>query len=69
MSGKVITLKRPAPKDDEPPREVWVVSGKLGPYFVASYREAAMEHAAELAESFPDEGPYRACKYVALPFS
>lgn len=53
----------------EPPREVWVVSTPTGPEFVASFREGAMDHASISAGDFPDNGPYRVCKYVAEPFS
>lgn len=52
----------------EPPREVWVVSSPIGPDFVALLRVEAMEHAAEMADEFPENGPYRVCKYVAEPF-
>lgn len=67
--GKVIGFDKAKAERQEPAREVWVVSSQSGPDFVAAYREAAMEHAAELAEEFPEQGPYRVCKYVALPFA
>jgi hypothetical protein len=54
---------------DEPPREVWVVSSPTGPDYVASYRQAAMEHASECAGDFPENGPYRVCRYIAEPFA
>jgi hypothetical protein len=67
--GKVIGFDKARGEKQEPPREVWVVSSPTGPDFVASYREAAMEHASELAGEFPESGPYRVCKYVAVPFA
>lgn len=55
--------------NEEPPREVWVVSSPTGPDFVASYRQGAMEHAAECAGEFPENGPFRVCRYIAEPFA
>jgi hypothetical protein len=59
--------------DDLPlPAEVWVVCdqmerGKYSATFVASYRQAAMEHAADMSEHAADcamFGPFRVARYV-----
>lgn len=56
---------------DAPAKEVWVVFGGEGAEFVATYRQAAMEHAAELAggDITSEFGPYRVARYVAEPFA
>lgn len=54
---------------DAPPREVWVVSSKEGPEYVAGYQQAAMEHAALMAGDFPEQGPWLVARYIADAFA
>lgn len=53
---------------DEPPKTVWVVSGKYGADYVVDDRQDAMDYASIMAGDHPDIGPWRVVRYTAEVF-
>lgn len=51
----------------KPPESVWIVFGKEGPQFVTAHRQLAMEHAGDMAATFPTDGPWCVCEYTPMP--
>jgi hypothetical protein len=53
--------------DVNAPKEIWVVCGcmkDVGPDYVCTYRQGAMEHAALVSESANELGPWTVHRYV-----